>query len=349
MGLASKISKLASAQENNFAPAHAPTAPPSPYTSSPSAPMYDVHQTPPSQYPVLPVHHHHQPCQSLPSLPAAQSLPYLPAALSDNTGNTKIIEDKLRAIIKANSLGRFYDSPNAFAEAMRRATRVNYSTIAAKWNVPLEIVYDFAPLALYDVFFYCDDSGSMKFEEGGERITDLRFILSKVAEIVSEFDDDGISVRFINSDVQGDNLRTERDVTDLVNKVPFTGLTPLGTSLNKKILQPLLRSHPPKPTIVYVITDGAPSGEPRDTFRNVVANAKDLAISFIIAQVGKDTGAQAFLHELDNDPVVGNQIDCTSYYEMEEAEFAAKGVTLTPYLWLVKLMCGFDPSSDNMD
>ena len=31
-------------------------------------------------------------------------------------------------------------------------------------------------------------------------------------------------------------------------------------------------------------------------------------------QVGKDQKAQAFLATLDNDPTIGSNVDCTSYY-----------------------------------
>ena len=43
-----------------------------------------------------------------------------------------------------------------------------------------------------------DDSGSMVFEEGGERIQDLKVILGRVAEVATMFDDDGIVIRFMN-------------------------------------------------------------------------------------------------------------------------------------------------------
>lgn len=40
-----------------------------------------------------------------------------------------------------------------------------------------------------------DDSGSMQFEENGERIDDLKLILSRVVQAATLFDDDGISIR----------------------------------------------------------------------------------------------------------------------------------------------------------
>jgi hypothetical protein len=35
---------------------------------------------------------------------------------------------------------------------------------------------------------------------------------------------------------------------------------------------------------------------------------------------------------------VGKMVDCTSYFELEQAEYAAKGITLSVEAWLVKLM-----------
>lgn len=37
---------------------------------------------------------------------------------------------------------------------------------------------------------------------------------------------------------------------------------------------------------------------------------------------------------------VGKLVDCTSYYELEQQEYARKGVNLTPDLWMMKLMVG---------
>lgn len=57
--------------------------------------------------------------------------------------------------------------------------------------MPLELAHDLATLALYDIVIFADDSGSMIFEEGGERINDLKLILGRVAEVATLFDDDG--------------------------------------------------------------------------------------------------------------------------------------------------------------
>ena len=48
-------------------------------------------------------------------------------------------------------------------------------------------------------------------------------------------------------------------------------------------------------------------------------------------QVGKDAAATRFLSSLDTDPVVGRMIDCTSYYEQEQEEYARKVQTPTTF------------------
>jgi hypothetical protein len=49
--------------------------------------------------------------------------------------------------------------------------------------------------------------------------------------------------------------------------------------------------------------------------------------------------ATKFLEELDNHPVIGGLVDCTSAFEIEQAEMMRKsGVDLTPEMWLVKLL-----------
>lgn len=54
---------------------------------------------------------------------------------------------------------------------------------------------------------------------------------------------------------------------------------------------------------------------------------------------------------LDNHPVVGSLVDCTSNFESEQAEMMRNsGVDLTPELWLVKLLMGpIDTSYDSKD
>ncbi|KAJ3114454.1 hypothetical protein HDU96_002074 [Phlyctochytrium bullatum] len=266
-------------------------------------------------------------------------------------------------IVAENRLQAFYP-PARLQEVVRKVAAVDFTNLSSFWRIPTEIAYDLATLALYDVVFFCDDSGSMKFEEGGERIDDLKLILEKVAEVAVRMDDDGVSVRFMNSPIQGDNIRTPGDVASLVSRVNFTGMTPLGTQLQRKVLRPMVldrlaRRELSKPVYAIVITDGEPVGEERGKLKHVILDTKQeiermglppTAVAFTIAQCGKDVGAQRFLQELDNDPQVGGMIDAMSYYELECEEFARKGVDLTPELFLVKLCVGgIDRTYDEQD
>jgi hypothetical protein len=63
--------------------------------------------------------------------------------------------------------------------------------LVAAWRIPREIAVDIVRLALYDVVIYIDDSGSMAFEEQGERIKDLELIMQRVAFAATLFDEDG--------------------------------------------------------------------------------------------------------------------------------------------------------------
>jgi len=228
----------------------------------------------------------------------------------------------------------------------------------------MELAFDLATLALYDIVIYADDSTSMQYAEGGTRITDLKAILARVSEVATLFDDDGITIRWMNANLEGNNVRDSASASSIVDKIKFNGMTPLGTSMDAKIIKPLFvgpvqRKNLPKPILVITITDGEPTGEKEGKIVQVIKDAKAVAtnspygpgsIAFEFAQVGKDPAAQAFLARLDKHPEVGKMIDATSYYELEAEEYKRKGINLTPDVWLVKLMVGaVDPTFDEQD
>lgn len=79
----------------------------------------------------------------------------------------------------------------------------------------------------------------------------------------------GVHLRFINSsDRGGDNLQS--DVVAEKCKFSPDGWTPIGTQLQKQILEPLIYSvinagmKLERPYLVLIITDGCPSGEEND-------------------------------------------------------------------------------------
>jgi hypothetical protein len=291
-----------------------------------------------------------------------QQAPAAPLVAAASFVTADMLRAKLQTIITARGLTRLYP-PQQVEAVVAHLLTVDWDGLARQWQCSREIVLDFSCLALYDIAIFADDSGSMAFEESGERIDDLKLIVSRVAQVASLFDRDGITVRFINSNKEGDGLRTPADIEALFQGLPFNGGTQLGTQLNQKLLQPFVAQRLQngsfaKPVLVIVITDGEPSGEPRETTSRVIQGVLSMTqragvpggVVFEFAQVGTDARAQAFLSQLDNDASIGGIVDATSGYEFEAAEFARKGVQLTPDLWMLKLMVGaVDPSYDEQD
>ena len=210
---------------------------------------------------------------------------------------------------------------NLAAEAPGKLARLIH-----EWAVPMEVATDVMKLSLFDVILYVDDSGSIEFEEKGLRKDQLRQILGIVATAASTFDQDGISVRFMNSSEKGDGIRDAEDVNQLVSRVRFSGLTPLGTNLKTKVVEPMIveparANRLDKPVLVITITDGQPAGEPHGAVGDVIRYAVDEtsrtrygagAVAFQFSQVGTDQRARDFLSALDEDPHIGHLIDCTS-------------------------------------
>jgi hypothetical protein len=238
-----------------------------------------------------------------------------------------VYKQSLLATVQEKGLQNMYppNSP-AIDQVLSRMTN-QIDQLCAAWRVPREIGQDIIKLSLFDVVLYIDDSGSMQFEENGERIKDLKLVLSRVAYATSLFDEDGVQVRFMNSEERGDNIRSEAQVEQLVQRIQFKGLTPMGTNLKNKVLEPLVLAPARagqlrKPVLVITITDGQPAGEPQNAVaESIRAAVEELqrnprygrgALSLQFAQVGNDLKAREFLGKLDSEPGIGELIDCTS-------------------------------------
>ncbi|KAG9839543.1 hypothetical protein KCU68_g9468, partial [Aureobasidium melanogenum] len=278
-------------------------------------------------------------------------------------------KQSLQQTIQEKGLQAFYPPGSPMLDQIANKASMQVDRLCQQWRINKEIGNDIVKLALYDVVLYIDDSGSMKFEENGERIKDLQLILERVATAATLFDDDGISVRFMNDNPPQhmvEHIKTEQQISQLVSGHKFSGLTPMGTELRKKVIDgivvPAIRSRQMrKPVLVITITDGQPAGEPTtavfDTVRYAIQEASNSqygrgAVAFQFAQVGNDEKAREFLGKLDDDPVVGQLVDCTSNFENESAEMARANppVDLTPDLWILKLILGaIDPSYDTKD
>ncbi len=106
--------------------------------------------------------------------------------------------------------------------------------------------------------------------------------------------DAGISIRFMNSNLQGDNIRDSMSAANLVARCQFSGMTPLGTQMHARILKPMVEAAIAnrtlqKPVLVITITDGEPTSEPESKIVKVIKNMKAFASK---SQYG--SGAVAF-------------------------------------------------------
>jgi len=267
------------------------------------------------------------------------------------------IRNKLAEVVRGRQLDSIYPPQRLDYVTDQVVNTVDIDAIARQWRLPPEVALDLVSLALYDIVIYADDSYSMQGENWD---SDLHTIVHKTAGIATLFDSDGISVRFMNGKHDRDSIRTEQDVMRLLNEAKPCGLTPIGTSLKAKILDPFLqylrsagqdRSRL-KPMLVITVTDGEPQGEARDTLFTVINETRAALtsmgftgneVAFQFAQVGDEAKATDFLDSLDNHPQIGRFVDATSNYEREAEQWArrSRGTSaMTPDLYLVKLLCG---------
>ena len=128
-------------------------------------------------------------------------------------------------------------------------------------------------------------------------------------------------------------IKSDQQIEQIMRTKRYKGLTPFGTRLRERVLEPLvlsrIRSNSlQKPVLIIGITDGQPAGEKADALVEAVRYAQAQAnqprdngkleaygsgaIAFQFAQVGNDAKATEFLAKLDNDPMIGSMVDCTS-------------------------------------
>lgn len=268
------------------------------------------------------------------------------------------VKSRIDATILEKKLQHFYP-PNSqkYTDLLNRVSHVDFAAIATKRRIPMELAFDFAALSPFDTLVFIDDSGSMNFDESWqpstEKIDDLTLVLGRIADIATQFDDDGISIRFFNSDNVFDNVKTESETSKTINKIVCSGGTPIGKNIVSKVLQPYVYSKVQsnqltKPVMVYIITDGVPDNK-QELKNNIYQCKKWLettpygksSVVFMFAQVGRDAAASEYLKvELDNDPDIGNDVDATGNYELESVKYAKKGIDLTPELWILQMMLG---------
>ncbi|EST09359.2 von Willebrand factor, type A [Kalmanozyma brasiliensis GHG001] len=313
--------------------------------------------------------HHHQQQQNRPPNPNAN-----PAAVAANNPNLgweslrdwKHIASLLAACVMDQYLYPFYTFADVARIAQHIASSGALQQCADSWQLPPYLAQDLVKLALFDVMFLLDDSASMR-SEGTRRRDSLAGILKRAADAAARFDPDGMEVAWMNAPAQ-QRIHNVAEADQLTSRCAYDGRsTPMGSSLEAKILQPLVLSPATqgrlqKPAFVLIITDGRPTGsaESNNKIVRVLQSAKrtlastrygEDAISFQIAAVGNDREAQEWLDSIDNDPTVGDLIDVCSDIAVESKQVKkSTGIELTPELYCLKLLLGpIDTSYDASD
>lgn len=235
------------------------------------------------------------------------------AQIINNVTHTSIFNDirnKLTKCYNDNGLSVYY-SQAQLEQIINRAQSINIERLKSLIKLESDdLVTDIYQLIFYDVAILCDDSGSMNFN-GGECIEDLKFVVGVIASVVTLFDEDGISIRFLNNSIELDNQTDSNVVENSINGVKFYGGTPLGSALRRKIVQPFVldrissRSFT-KPLMVIILTDGVADDNPQveqclaDAKKALYTNNLGKGCVFQFAQLGKDLSAQKFLEQIDN-------------------------------------------------
>ncbi|PYH74498.1 uncharacterized protein BO88DRAFT_448310 [Aspergillus vadensis CBS 113365] len=200
-------------------------------------------------------------------------------------------------------------------------------------------------LALYHPVLYCDDSLSMSTTIKGsdkKRLEALQELVKRIISVATRAVPDnpkepgekleGASLRFINSDAEH-TIRKLEDLSQVNYKAD--DYTPLGTQLDKRILKPFIYDFLdtgkvlPRPLLIFTITDGEPSTEAHDTFREKIVECMQFLtkheyprelVNFNISQVGNDSNAGKFLESLKNDNEIQDILHCTAEHLDERFE-----------------------------
>lgn len=106
-------------------------------------------------------------------------------------------------------------------------------------------------------YTYIDDSGSMLFEENGERIALLRQVMKVISHVYCPSQETGSikAIRFLNNGPGLDNAFPEQ-LDDILRTHDYAGMTRIGTVLKEQILTPLVTETMTRPLLVMILTDG---------------------------------------------------------------------------------------------
>ncbi|KAL7939922.1 hypothetical protein V8C35DRAFT_326667 [Trichoderma chlorosporum] len=241
----------------------------------------------------------------------------------------------LQRNVDEHKLWNFFSSEQLDEIAENAETQLEELKAQAEGHFEEEEIekYAFAMLllSLYQYIILEDDTGSM---HEGTRIATIHATVRGIITIDSKIVEKGIRVHYINENDPPEPVNSPEDFESLWASIEFKGPTKLGTVLKEKVWLPIIEDEPQftRPCLIYTITDGEPTQEPRETLQNSILECRQqleerglspACIAFGLVQVGEDLKARAFLEELMNIPELENHIDVINENDVLENKFRA--------------------------
>ncbi|KAH1447372.1 hypothetical protein KXX16_000009 [Aspergillus fumigatus] len=244
----------------------------------------------------------------------------------------------------------FFGPHDPFVQTLAEKAVVEVKRVSTEFGLPCERASGIVKLALYDFVILCDNSFSMRNHKEV-----LENTLLKLARLSTLLAPGGISIRSPNHwwgyNGDSDNLLTAEAVRRQFAEVSFYGRSKLGTTLRKKIVQPMIRKAEERtlkrPVITMIITDGEPYGERRETLRDTIQSCKQsvalqsygkAAAVFVVSRIGNSTKADQFIAELQSDKSIANMTYCSREALDEQQEVFKQCGDNNRYTgWLIEL------------
>lgn len=209
-----------------------------------------------------------------------------------------LICEKIWRIIVIRNLFSFY-TQDSLQKTVNIACKHDYVRLMKIFCIPtLDMTCDFAVLALFDITLVLDDSGSMTIveyaDDGLSRFMTLQQVVKTISSLLTMFDSDGITLSWINSKNEGNNIKSSSQVENLFRSVMPYGGTAIGKKL-KEIFSKHLCGKLLKPVLIITVTDGAPDSETDVTksvkmIKNHFSKSEygENAVCFSFVQIGSD-------------------------------------------------------------
>ncbi|KAL9103420.1 MAG: hypothetical protein Q9163_001522 [Psora crenata] len=242
-------------------------------------------------------------------------------------------QDKINDWLVEGGLGRFFKSDDNYLSTLAEKAAQLQADKPTYLSEPGD-TEKLVKLSLFKTMIYCDDSGSMgkpSNERSGAH-SQLQLV-KRMARICTTIvpDNEGVDLFYIHHD--GVLNKREAEIEEHMKKVSGGSGTPIGTNLQRKILNPFVYSvmegknkQFQRPLFITIITDGCPTQELNgnqkaleEAVLNCIRKLKEngypeYAVVFQVSRIGNDEDAKDFLKELNRQRgVMGlKSLYCTS-------------------------------------